>query len=340
MIYKNRKFDLKGGFSVSNKEIEFRNCEFLGERGFEVVNSSIRFCNCIFSKFDVDILECENSICSFESCRFLENGSDGLFISLLSFDNSNISIEKCEFINNISPVLEAKGSNVNIENSLFLNNRGYAIFSSNCNLNLRLCKFEDNGSFELEANQITLESTKARILETKIYGRKSGVAIFMRGASDVEVVDCEFKANLGGVYVEDVSSLTMKRSELVDNRDNGDEFLQVFLNESKAYLESTRIVGGNCGLYCQKGSSAHLKDCVVSNNDKGLCLFEFSEVMLDNCEIKDNVREPQIYCEESKLKFKDSKVFSKSGVLIELMNPVDFDFGNSEIDKDRIKLDT
>ncbi len=339
MIYENRKFDLKDDLRVYNQDTEFRNCEFVGVRGFEIANSSVKFFHCIFRDFTFGILDCESSNCSFEKCEFLKNGSDDSYISLLSFENANVKVKNCKFLDNASPILEAKGSNVGIENSLFLSNRGFAVFSSNCNLNLRLCRLENNYSFELEANQVTLESTKARVLGTKIYGCKSGVAIFMRGASDVEVVDCEFKANLGGVYIEDVSNLTMRRSKLVDNRDNDDEFLQVFLNESKAYLESTRIVGGNCGLYCQKGSGAYMKSCVVSGNEKGLCLFEFSDVVLDNCEIRDNMKEPQIYCEESKLKLKDSRVFSKSGALIELVKPIDLDFVGSEIDKNKIKFD-
>ncbi len=340
MIYIDKKFDLKDGFCISSKKVEFKNCEFEGERGFEIIDSSVKFFNCTFSNFTIDILDCENSTCSFGECRFLKNGSHGSYISLLAFENSNISAKSCEFVDNFSPVLEVRESNVDIENSRFLNNNGFAVYSSNCNVNLKLCRFKNNSSFELETNQVTFESTIAKVFKTEIYGCKSGVAIFMRGASDVEIKNCEFRTNQGGIYVEDVSNLTITQSELLGNKDNDNEFLQVFLNESKAFLESTRIIGGNCGLYCQKGSSAMLKNCVVSGNSKGLCLFEFSDAVLENCEIKDNVEEPQIYCEESKLRLKNSKVLSKSGVLVELIKPVNFCLKDSEIDKDRVKFDT
>ena len=340
MIYINRKFNLSDSFIVSNQEIEFKNCKFEGEQGFEIVDSKVKFLNCTFSNFAVDVLSSENSICLFDKCKFLKNGSSDFYVSLLVFEGSSVNVKDCEFVSNFSPVLEIRGSKVDIENSRFLNNKGFAIFSSQCNLNLRSCKLENNSSSDLETNQVVFESTKAKVFKTEIYGCRSGVAVFMRGASDVEVRNCEFRSNLGGIYVEDASNLTVNHSKLVENKGEDDEFLQVFLNESKAFLESAVITGGDCGLYCQKGSSACMENCVVSENEKGLCLFEFSDVVLKGCEIKYNVKEPQVYCEESKLKLKSSKVLSEHGILIELVKPVDFCFEDSRIDKDKIKFDT
>ncbi len=339
MKYKNRKFILNDILQIENDKTEFDRCYFTGEFSIELINSDATFKNCTFEKISIEAINIENSKCGLLGCKFSKNGSIDNFVSQIVSEHSNLYMNNCYFENNLSPVLEVRSSTLEMKNCRIENNSGYGFSSLNSVIKIENSTFFNNSSKEFESNQIILESSHGSIKNCKIEHCDSGSGIFIRADSDIEIKNCKIENNLGGIYIEDNSSVEIISCKITNNRDENDEFLQLFLDSSNAYIIQTTIEKGTCGVYSQKGGIINLNNCTISNNKKGICLFEYSILKLINSKIKDNEHTPQIYSEESKVFIEGCDIVSSSGNLIELIKPLDFDLKDSKIDISRIKLD-
>ena len=329
---------LKEPFVIYNKNLDLRDTVFRGSN-IDVSHSKIKFTNCKFIGFDGFIASFENSSCTFLNCYFEKNGAESSFVSLLSLENSSITIENCVFIDNRAPLIETERSMVLIKDSRMENNCGYAIYSSNGKIRIERSQLLNNGSKEFSSNHIIMESSTGEFLETTIEGCESGVGLFVRADSRVNLNRCVIKSNSGGIYLEDNSTLELKNSSIEKNTVGDEEPIQIYLNSSSANLENTDIKEGFCGIYCQKASLLNINRCNIKNNKKGICAFEFSELHIKGSKIENNIVPPQIYCEECKIEMEKCSLETKKGLLIDIVKPISYNIESSNLDKTKIRID-
>ncbi len=309
-----KKFNLSEILEIANESVEFINCNFTGDNGISLSHSTATFTNCKFEGITSNTLYLENSNCNLINCKVFENGEYGYFASQIFSENSHLTLTQCVIENNKAAAIEVQSGSLNLENCIIKNNMGYALSLSNSAFKIKNCTFRKNYSLDFETNQIILEYTSGNMVNSYIEDCASGFGVFMRADSNLILEKCTIKNNLGGVYLEENSKAKISLSNLDSNKDKSFKSVQVYINGSHAEISQTTIRNGDCGLYCQKGGMCSLSKCKVESNAKGICIFEYSSVTIEDTNILNNLEYPQIYAEESKLFITNSIVQPKNSI--------------------------
>ncbi len=330
-IIKNKILEVDGCFyDIIKDRIKFENCTFNFTRNsIKIIESNVLFQKC---RFFIKI-ELSNSICVFKECRFCnieggsidiqngsscelsecslnENGSYELLDSQIFLSDSILNMETSFIKGNIrSNGVEAINSEIKMNNVIISENEGCGLSVYGCKFNIRSLRIEKCGHEKEDFTQVFIDSSKGIFNNSKICKGVNSGGIFITNKSHLFLKDsviCEHVKN--GLSIERYSVFDMDGCDIYKNGDEYEETLQIWLDNSKLNAKNCSVKNGICGVYAQKGGYVHLKECIISDNMGGVCIFENSELIMSDSVVVNNGFKPQLWLEDSKAKICDSSI--------------------------------
>ena len=332
--------DSSNKIKAGNSKIIFENCEFSSP--FFLYSSQCSFINCSFNKIPTTTITAENgSVCNMDSCLFHENGSDiELGAQIFSLD-SNINVTNSKIENSInSNGLEAKNSRVNLDKTEISNNAGCAITLDNSLFEIKQSIIESNGNPQYDFSQVLLNGSTGNIQDTSIKNGVNSNGLVLENESKVNITDSQIINHIkNGISVEMYSSLRIKNCKIINNGDEYEQTLQIWIDNSRITIENSIVKDGVCGIYGQKNSYIDMRFCKIIGNVGGICIFESSELNIRECLITKNSDKPPLWFEDSKISITNSKILENDNEKIAYMeNMMSVDMSNNLTDDNKTTL--
>jgi pectin methylesterase-like acyl-CoA thioesterase len=143
--------------------------------------------------------------------------------------------------------------------------------------------------------------TRVKLFKLQITGSTSSSGLLLEGRVELVVEGCTIASNDIGVTVHKSASLTLRRSQVCKNTNNG------LITWGAVTLEGSTISENQySGVNVQRGYAA-LHNCDVSSNDKGLELFGPAQILVDGCKVIDN-RQTGINASSAVVELKNSLI--------------------------------
>jgi len=287
---------------LENERVEYINCTFKAQ--INMKDSRCHFTGCTFEGIDAEALVAtDNSIVLLSDTVFRSNGSKDILLSQIYLESSTLDAVNTTIENSINASgIEASYSSLKLFKSWIKNNAGSAMTLENCQLSLMEGAIISNGNTEMEFSQIISNNSRCTVSDTAVTGGINANGISARNRSVLTLNRVEIAENqLNGLMLEHQSTAELNSCTIRDNPPSKEEYLQIWIEEASMRAKKTAITGGFCGIYAQKGSRVVLSDVDISNNKKGLCIFESSNISMENCSINNN-ENIQMWLEDSMLK--------------------------------------
>jgi hypothetical protein len=241
-----------GIVGIDSSQLEVDNCEFIeNERSIRVWNNAkLKIINSKFIKYKntddkgTGIIGFHSSQLEVDNCEFIKNkrgievqgnaklkvtGSkfikhkspDSMGTGIVGFDSSQLEIHNCEFTENERGISTQGNAKLKVLGSKFTkhknpNGRGAGVFGARSSqLEIYNCEFTEN-----ERGISTQGNAKLKVLGSKFIKHKSpneneiGVGVFGARSSQLEIYNCEFIENEGGIQVQENAKLKISLCNL------------------------------------------------------------------------------------------------------------------------------
>jgi hypothetical protein len=255
-------------------------------------------------------------------------------IGLVNIEDSEVTFENIQFEG-----ISAKGSNVvfnnckgkkiqgitsqiTINGSEIHGNKGNGIMvEENSTLKIKDSKVYKNGTESQSYSQIYVENSKAEISTSLVYNSKGGAGIYGK-ASQITINSSEIYGNKErGIEVEENSILTIKDSRVYENGEEGQNYPQIWVENSKAEISTAFVYNSKDG----NGISGIASQITINssevhgNKGRGISVEENSTLEIEDTKVYENDWRG-IYGKASQITITNSEVYGHSSNGIYIFN--------------------
>ena len=198
--------------------------------------------------------------------------------------SSNNSISNCNIYSNdwqgifISSAYGLSNNNI-IRNSNISNNNNGVVLGMTSNNTISNCTISSNNNTGIYIE----DSSNNEIIDCNISDNNAG--IHMLHSTGTSVKDCNFSNNTYGTVVDSSSDTTITECDYISNGNT------VYSRDWDGLCDRLSInvtVLSPAGITCWKSSDTEISDCVIFENEKGICLQNSSNTNISDTVISSN----------------------------------------------------
>ncbi|MDI6917553.1 MAG: right-handed parallel beta-helix repeat-containing protein, partial [Thermoplasmatales archaeon] len=209
---------------------------------------------------------------SISACHIYNNSDYGVCLS----SSSNSAVSECRIYNNSYGIrLWSSSNNNQITNCTIYNNSDGIKLLYSSNNTISNCTISSNN----ETGIYLEDSSNNEITDCNI--SDNNVGIYLLDSVNTSVKDCNFSNNTYGTVVDSSSETTLAGCDYIFNGD-------IIPPGKKKGLTAHVTALYPSAINCYNSSDTEISDCAISENKKGVCLQNSSNINISNCTISSN----------------------------------------------------